>query len=60
LKALEVACAIKNDERKSKCKIFYPIDDENAAKVFWSMLSGTAAQVDAAHPDTGAGISEEA
>lgn len=50
LKALEVAVAIKNDERKFKCKLFYPEDDPNAAATFWEKLGGKGS-IAAAHPD---------
>jgi hypothetical protein len=55
---LEVAVAIKNDERKFKCKLFYPDDDENAATTFWERLGGKGS-IAAAHPDEGTNVSEE-
>jgi gelsolin len=51
-KALEIAVAIKNDERKNKAKLFHPRDEGGVAEAkFWEALGGKPASIKPAVPD---------
>lgn len=52
LKACEIAIGIKNNERKSKAKLFYPRDEGGQAEEdFWALLGGKPAKIKPAVPD---------
>jgi hypothetical protein len=52
LKALEIAVAIKNNERKSKAKLHYPRDvGGQAEEDFWALLGGKPAKINPAIAD---------
>jgi Gelsolin repeat len=61
LKACEIAVAIKNNERKSKAKLFYPQDQGGQVEEeFWALLGGKPARINAAVPDeVGPQVSED-
>lgn len=51
-KAMEVAVAIKNNDRKTKAKLFHPRDvGGEIEEKFWAALGGKPAKINAAIPD---------
>jgi hypothetical protein len=53
VKGMEVLFNIKNGERGSLAKHYYPREDPNADAEFWAELGGKPAEINAAIPDEG-------
>lgn len=60
LKGCEVAVSIKNNERKSKAKLFYPRDNGGEVEdEFWALLGGKPDTIAPGHPDEGPEATED-